>query len=138
MYLCRVNLNSIFSVKKKTKDIENEQIVKNIVEGIQERKGKEIVVVDMNRLKEAPCSYFVICEGDSNVHVNAVALSVKEYVQEKMQVKPYASDGFENAEWIAMDYGQIIVHVFQRHTRQYYDIEHLWADADLQKIENLN
>jgi len=125
-------------VKKRTKDIENEQIVKKIVEGIQERKGKEIVVVDMNRLKEAPCSYFVICEGDSNVHVNAVAMSVKEYVQEKIQVKPYASDGFENAEWIAMDYGQIIVHVFQRHTRKYYDIEHLWADADLQKIENLN
>ena len=123
---------------KKTKDTENEQIVKNIVEGIQERKGKEIVVVDMNRLNEAPCSYFVICEGDSNVHVNAVATSVKEYVQEKMQVKPYATDGFENAEWIAMDYGQIIVHVFQRQIRQYYDIEHLWADAQLQKIKNLN
>jgi ribosome-associated protein len=125
-------------VKKRIKDLENEQIVKNIVEGIQERKGKEIVVVDMNRLKEAPCSYFVICEGDSTVHVNAVAHSIQEYVQEKIQVKPYAADGFENAEWIAMDYGQIIVHVFQRHARQYYDIEHLWADADLQKIENLN
>ncbi len=125
-------------MKKRIKDLENEQIVKNIVEGIQERKGKEIVVVDMNRLKEAPCSYFVICEGDSNVHVNAVALSIQDYVQDKIQVKPYAADGFENAEWIAMDYGQIIVHVFQRHARQYYDIEHLWADADLQKIENLN
>ncbi|MDX9747677.1 MAG: ribosome silencing factor [Paludibacter sp.] len=125
-------------MKKRIKDLENEQIVKNIVEGIQERKGKEIVVVDMNRLKEAPCSYFVICEGDSTVHVNAVAHSIQEYVQEKIQVKPYAADGFENAEWIAMDYGQIIVHVFQRHARQYYDIEHLWADADLQKIENLN
>lgn len=125
-------------MKKRTKDLESEQIVKNIVEGIQERKGKEIVVVNMNRLKEAPCSYFVICEGDSNVHVNAVAMSVKEYVQDKIQVKPYATDGFEHAEWIAMDYGQIIVHVFQRHTREYYDIEHLWADAELQKIENLN
>lgn len=125
-------------MKKRTKDLESEQIVKNIVEGIQERKGKEIVVVNMNRLKEAPCSYFVICEGDSNVHVNAVAMSIKEYVQDKIQVKPYATDGFELAEWIAMDYGQIIVHVFQRHTREYYDIEHLWADAELQKIENLN
>ncbi len=125
-------------MKKKTKDPENEQIVKNIVEGIQERKGKEIVVVDMNRLKEAPCSYFVICEGDSTIHVNAVAHSIKEYVQEKAAVKPFAADGFENAEWIALDYGSVIVHVFQRHARQYYDIEHLWADADLQKIENLN
>ena len=125
-------------MQKKTKVIENEQIVEKIVEGIQERKGKEIVVVNMRKLKEAPCSYFVICEGDSNVHVNAVALSIKDYVQKEIDIKPYASDGFENCEWIAMDYGQIIVHVFQRATRQYYDIDHLWADADLQHIENIN
>lgn len=125
-------------MSKKTKVIDNEQIVKNIVEGIQERKGKGIVVVNMNKLKEAPCSYFVICEGDSNVHVNAVALSIKDYVQEQIDVKPYATDGFENCEWIAMDYGQIIVHVFQRTSRQFYDIEHLWADASLQVIENIN
>ncbi len=125
-------------MSKKTKVIDNEQIVKKIVEGIQERKGKEIVVVNMNKLKEAPCSYFVICEGDSNVHVNAVALSIKDYVQEQIDVKPYATDGFENCEWIAMDYGQIIVHVFQRQSRHFYDIEHLWADAGLQFIENIN
>ncbi len=117
--------------------IENEQIVEKIVEGIQERKGKNIVVVDLTKLKEAPCSFFVICEGDSNVHVNAVAMSIKDYVQEKISVKPYATDGFENCEWIAIDYGQIIVHVFQRHTRAFYDIEHLWSDANLKRIEDL-
>jgi ribosome-associated protein len=116
---------------------ENEQIVSKIVEGIQEKKGKEIVIVNLTKLKEAPCSYFVICEGDSHVHVNSVAMSVKDWVREKANVKPYAADGFENSEWIAMDYGQIIVHVFQRHTREFYDIEHLWADADLKRIENL-
>jgi len=116
---------------------ENEQIVNKIVEGIQERKGKEVVIVNLNKLREAPCSYFVICEGDSNVHVNAVALSIKDLVSEKMKVKPYATAGFENCEWIALDYGQIIVHVFQRHARAFYDIEHLWADADLRRIENL-
>lgn len=123
---------------KKTKSIEDEQIVEKIVEGIQERKGKDIVVVNMRKLKEAPCSYFVICEGDSNVHVNAVALSIKDFVQEQINVKPFATDGFENCEWIAMDYGQIIVHVFQRPARAFYDIEHLWADAELQRIEILN
>lgn len=117
--------------------IENEQIVSKIVEGIQERKGKEIVVVNLTKLKEAPCSYFVICEGDSNTHVTAVANSVVEWVSDKINVKPYATDGFENAEWIAMDYGQIIVHALQRHTRAFYDIEHLWADADLKRIENI-
>src|SRR5665647_3982159 len=101
---------------------ENELIVAKIVEGIQERKGKNIVVVNLNKLHEAPCSYFVICEGDSNVHVNAVANSIKDWVRDEIKVKPYATDGFENCEWIAMDYGQIIVHVFQRHTRAFYDL----------------
>lgn len=118
--------------------VEDEQIVNKIVEGIQERKGKKIVVVNLTRLNDAPCSYFVICEGDSNVHVNAVALSVREYVTQNANTKPYATDGLENAEWVAMDYGNIIVHVFQRHTREFYDIEHLWADADLQIIQDLN
>lgn len=116
---------------------ENEQIVKKIVEGIQETKGKDIAVVNLTRLKEAPCNYFVICQGDSNVHVSAIALSVKEYVREQINAKPYAIDGFENAQWIAMDYGQIIVHVFQRQVRDFYDIEHLWNDAHIQQIENL-
>ena len=116
---------------------ENELIVAKIVEGIQERKGKNIVVVNLNKLQEAPCSYFVIGEGDSNVHVNAVANSIKDWVRDEIKVKPYATDGFENCEWIAMDYGQIIVHVFQRHTRAFYDIEHLWADADLKRIEDV-
>ena len=116
---------------------ENKEIVDKIVEGIQERKGKNVVVVDLNKLPEAPCCYFVICEGDSNVHVNAVANSIKDYVREQIQVKPYATDGFETCEWIAMDYGQIIVHVFQRPARAFYDIEHLWADAKLVKIKDV-
>ena len=116
---------------------ENEQIVEKIVEGMQERKAKNIVVVNLTKLKESPCSYFVICEGDSSVHVNSIANSVKDWVREQIKVKPYATDGFENCEWIAMDYGQIIVHVFQRHTRAFYDIEHLWADAEIKKLEDI-
>jgi ribosome-associated protein len=115
----------------------NEQIVEKIVEGIQERKGKNIVVVNLTKLKEAPCSYFVICEGDSSVHVNSIGNSIKDWVREQIKVKPYATDGFENSEWIAMDYGQIIVHVFQRPVRAFYDIEHLWADAQLKKLEDV-
>ena len=77
--------------------IENKEIVEKIVEGIQEKKGKNIVVVDLNKLRDAPCSYFVICEGDSNVHVNTIAFSIKDYVNEKSKVKPYATDGCETA-----------------------------------------
>lgn len=118
--------------------IETEQILDKIVEGVQERKGKRIVVVDMSDLQEAPCSYFVICEGDSSVHVNAIAESIKDWVRDGIAVKPYAVDGLENAEWVAMDYGYIIVHVFQRPVRAFYDIEHLWEDAKLTEIEDLD
>lgn len=117
--------------------LENKKIVEKIVEGIQERKGKNIVIVDLNKLPEAPCNYFVICEGDSNVHVNAIAFSIKDWVREQIQVKPYGMDGLENMEWIAMDYGQIIVHVFQREARAFYDIEHLWKNANLTKLEDI-
>ncbi|MDR1584798.1 MAG: ribosome silencing factor [Prevotellaceae bacterium] len=117
-----------------TKD---KEIVDKIVEGIQEKKGKNIIVVNLTKLNDAPCSYFVICEGDSTVHVNAIALSVKDWVRDRINVKPFASDGFENCQWIAMDYGQAIVHIFQPSVRLFYDIEHLWLDADIVKIEDL-
>lgn len=122
----------------KKKSVENEEIVKNIIEGIQEKKGKKIVVVDFHKLPESPCSYFVICQGDSNTQVNALAISVKDYVNENIKVKPYATDGFENCQWIAMDYGQIIVHIFQREFREFYDLEHLWEDAELKQIPDLD
>lgn len=120
------------------KKIENKKIVEKIIEGIQEKKGKKIVSVNLTKLQDAPCSYFVICEGDSSTHVNAVAISIKDWVQDKIKVKPYATDGFENCQWIAMDYGQIIVHVFQRPYREFYDLEHLWEDADLKFIPDLD
>lgn len=118
--------------------MENEQIVAAIVEGIQDKKGKGIVLVDMTQLPDAPCSHFVICQGDSAVQVNAIALSIRDYVRDTLRVKPFAIDGFENCQWVAMDYGQIIVHVFQRETREFYDIEHLWEDARLTQVTDVD
>lgn len=115
---------------------ETKQIVDKIVEGIEEKKGKNIAVVDLTKLHDAPCSYFVICEGDSTVHVNAVSLSIKDWVRDQIKVKPYAVDGLDNCQWVAMDYGAIIVHVFLPPVRAFYDIEHLWLDANIIKIEN--
>ena len=118
--------------------VDNKQIVERIVEGIQELKGKKIVVVDMTMLNERACDYFVICEADSTTHVGAIADSIRMYVKDKAGVKPFAIDGKENAQWVAFDYGQIFVHVFQPETRAFYDIEHLWADAALNRIPDLN
>lgn len=116
---------------------EDKQIIDNIVKGIQERKGKKIVIVDMTKLLERSCSYFVICEGDSTTHVSSISDSIKDYVRKELRIKPFAIDGTENALWIAMDYGQIFVHVFHRETRTFYDLEHLWFDAKLTEIPDL-
>lgn len=119
-------------------ELENKEIVAKIIEGIQEKKGKNIVVCDFNKLKDAPCSYFVICEGDSNVHVNTITSSIADWVLKEANYKPYAVDGLEYCHWVAMDYAQIIVHIFQQPFRSFYDLEHLWEDADLKIIPNID
>jgi ribosome-associated protein len=115
---------------------ETQLLVQKIIEGIQEKKGNSIVLADMTKL-EAVCRYFVICEGTSNTQILAVAGSVKDYVRDNMSIKPYATDGLQNALWIAMDYGDVMVHVFERDTRAFYNLEHLWSDAILTEIPDL-
>lgn len=115
---------------------ETEKLVKNIVEGIQDKKGKQIIVVNMTKL-EAICRYFVICEGTSNTQILAIEDSVKNYVKEHAGIKPLAEDGLNNALWIAMDYGDVMIHIFERETRAFYDLEHLWSDAILTAIPDL-
>jgi ribosome-associated protein len=118
--------------------IGNKVIVNRIIEGIQELKGKNIVVVDMTALHERACDFFVICEANSTTQVGAITNSVKNYVQEKTGIKPFSVDGRENAHWVAFDYGQVLAHVFQPEYRQFYDLEHLWADAKIKSIPNLD
>jgi ribosome-associated protein len=113
-------------------------LVQTIVEGIQEKKGKKVIVVDLTKFNNSGCSYFVICEGDSNTHVSAITRSIKDYVREHAKTKPAVIDGLDNAQWVAMDYLNVIVHVFQREPRAFYDIEHLWADADITEIPDLD
>lgn len=115
---------------------EDKVLLDAIVEGMQEKKSKRIVLVDMTKL-EAPCQYFVICEGDSSVHVSSIGMEVKDYVKKKTGEKPFATDGFDNSEWIALDYGSVIVHIFRREPRAFYDIEHLWMDADIKEFEDV-
>jgi ribosome-associated protein len=77
---------------------EDKKLLEAIVAGMQERKAKRVVTVDMTKL-DAPCQYFVICEGDSNVHVSSIAMEVKDYVRKNASEKPFATDGFENCEY---------------------------------------
>lgn len=118
--------------------IEEKELLKTIIEGIQERKGKSITHVDMSAIEDATTRGFVICTGNSTMQVSAIADSVREYVQEKLSVKPYNYDGYRNCQWIVLDYGTIYVHVFLPEFRELYNLEDLWSDAEITEIPDLD
>ena len=117
---------------------ETEELVKRIAEGIQEKKGKNIVVADLTDTDNSVCKYFVICEGNTPTQVAAIADSVSDYVRINAGTKPIAVEGLRNARWVAMDYSDVLVHVFVPEDRAFYNLEHLWADARLTMIPNLD
>ena len=117
---------------------EDKELINAIIEGIQERKGKSITHVDMSKIEGATTRAFVICTGTSTMQVGAIADSVREYVREKMSVKPYNYDGYKNSQWIVLDYGTIYVHVFLPEFREMYNLESLWNDAEIKEIPDLD
>ncbi len=109
-----------------------------IIEAIQNLKGRSIVNIDLSKIENAICSNFIICEGGSNTHVNAIADEVTKYVSKTAKAKPIGKDGEDEAQWIVIDYGTVMVHVFQRATREHYNLEGLWADGTIYAIEDLD
>lgn len=100
-----------------------------IIEGIRDKKGKNIVQLDLRHLDDAPADFFIICEGDSNVHVKAISDGVRQRVKEEIFSSPVHVEGSLNARWVLMDYFTTVVHVFYPETRLFYELEHLWSDA---------
>ena len=111
-------------------------LLKTIIEGIQEKQGHRIVVADFSSIKDAICKYFVICQANSSTQIEAIAGSVSDMTREKLGEKAIGVSGLENAYWVAVDYGDIMVHVLQPQAREFYDLEHLWADAKLTAIDD--
>lgn len=119
-----------------TKDkIPVDQLITTIIGGIEEVKGKEITILDLREIENTVCDYFIICEGTSNTQVNAIVNSIQKQVSKTLKDKPWHIEGTENSEWILIDYVNVVVHVFQKHIREYYDIESLWGDAKTTQIE---
>jgi ribosome-associated protein len=117
---------------------QTKQLVESIVKGIQEKKGSGIVVADLDGIEGTICRRFVVCQGNTPTQVEAIADSVTDVVRSDMGEKPARVVGLENALWVAMDYGDVLVHVFVPDMRAYYDLEHLWADAKLERIADLD
>jgi len=118
------------------KNVSNDDLLANIIKGIEEVKGNDIDILDLREIDNTVCDYFVICNGTSNTQVNAIVHSVQKTVSKALKDKPWHVEGTENGEWVLMDYVNIVVHVFQKHIREYYNIESLWGDAKITSIQN--
>jgi len=125
-------------MSKSLKETETEHLIDAIVEGIQRKKGIDIVKIDLTKINHSECKYFIICHGNSSTQVDSIAHSVEETVIELQNEKTWHIDGYRNSIWILLDYADIMVHVFQKEARQFYDLENLWADASIELIKEEN
>ena len=112
---------------KATKGIN--KLIEKIVIGISEVKGQDIEMIDLRKIENRICDFYIICSGNSNTHVSAILESVKRKVSKTLKEKPSHTEGEENAEWILLDYINVVVHIFQKHVRDFYRIEELWGDC---------
>ena len=117
------------------KNISTDELISVIISGIEDVKGKAINILDLREIENTVCDYFIICEGTSNTQVNAIVNAVQKKVSKELRDNPWHVEGADNAEWVLLDYVNVAVHVFQKHTREYYDIESLWGDAKITVIE---
>lgn len=118
------------------KTTETSEILNAAIEGLRRIKGIDIALIDLTTIHHTECSYFLVCHGNSSTQVDALAHSVEDTVEELTGTKAWHKDGYRNAIWILLDYGDIMVHVFREEARNFYNIEGLWADAKITYPDN--
>jgi ribosome-associated protein len=114
----------------------SEMLAEIIIKGIQKKKGKDIVCLNLKEIHNAVCDYYIVCHGNSTTQVNSIADSVDYEVKKSIGINPWHIEGVQNAEWILIDYADVVVHIFQEETREFYQIEKLWADAETTLIKS--
>lgn len=112
-----------------TKKNTSEKLVEAIVDSIDDVKGEDITILNLREIDNAVSEFFIICSGNSNTQVSAIAANVEKKVRNEIKERPIHVEGTENAQWILMDYGNVVVHVFQKPIRDYYNLESMWGDA---------
>ncbi|WP_139958169.1 ribosome silencing factor [Flavicella sediminum] len=118
------------------KNISTDQLISIIIEGIEDVKGEDIQLLDLRDIENTVCDYFVVCSGNSNTQVKAISGAIQKKVGKEGQEKAWHVEGESNAEWVLIDYVHVVVHVFQKQIREFYDIESLWGDAKITKISS--
>lgn len=118
------------------KELSSEGFLQCVIEGIRNKKGQNIIVLDLQKIPEAPVECMVITQGNSTTQVTAIAEEVDDYVRNQTHVHPLSTIGKANGEWIALDYGTIFVHIMLPQTREYYNLEDLWADGEKREYKD--
>ncbi|MGY0407197.1 MAG: ribosome silencing factor [Polaribacter sp.] len=117
------------------KRVSTDDLIAVIIKGIEDVKGEDIQLLDLREIENTVCDYFIICSGNSNTQVNAISGSIQKVVSKELKDKPWHIEGQSNSEWILMDYVNLVVHIFQKQIREFYDIESLWGDAIITEIK---
>lgn len=120
-----------------TKSHNSDSICDLIIDAIQDIKGKKITRLDLKELDESPADYFIICEGESHTQVKGISNNIYKRLKEELGIRPFKMEGEQHANWILIDYFDIVIHVFYKETRTYYDLEDLWSDAKVTEYENI-
>lgn len=116
-------------MRKRTGEASSQELANWIVRGMQEKKALEIVLLDLKKVKNAIADYFVICSGSSDTQIDAISDSIDEQVHKELKQSPWHREGTENKQWILLDYVDVVAHVFDRESREFYNLEDLWGDA---------
>lgn len=122
---------------QENKEISQEDMNDLIVDAIQDIKGKNILKLDLRKLEDAPADYFIVCEGDSNTQVKAIAGNINRRVRDEAFIRSSHIEGMDTGQWVLVDYFNTLVHIFHRETRDFYQIEDLWSDAKTIEYQNL-
>jgi len=116
--------------------VPTDKLLEVVIEGLRNNKAKDIHILNLSGLENSITEYFVVCHGTSRTHVSSTAQSVEKEVKEVLGEYPWKKEGYTNGEWVLVDYSSIVVHVFQREARDFYNIEELWADAEITVLED--
>lgn len=112
-----------------------DNLITSVIEGIENVKGLNINILDLREIENVACKYFIVCSGSSSTQVNAITGSIRKSVSKEIGEKPWHVEGLENRKWVLMDYVDVVVHIFNEETREYYKIEELWEDANSTLVE---
>jgi ribosome-associated protein len=121
---------------KKRKAASSEKLCDAIVKGMQEKKAADILVMDLRKVKNAVADFFVVCSGNSDKQLDAIADSVDEEVFKSMKENPWHVEGKNNREWVLLDYFDVVVHIFKKDKREFFALEKLWGDAEMIEIKD--